>query len=133
MQASWVASDLLPKKEQAYVKTGHPLYNVYKSKTARLMSGETFETGYGDGSGSSGPVYRETVTIGGMKINNLRIGVANSLHLGSVDEDDQSRNTDGTLGLGFKKLNTARPTRQLNFMENLIAADFPQPLFTTHT
>ena len=111
------------------MKTGHALYNVSKSTTAKRISGETFSIAYGDGSGSSGPEYTETVGIGGAKLTKFAIGVSNSLRLGS---GQTSRNTDGPVGLGFKGLNTARPTQEPTFIGALIAAGaVTKNLFTT--
>ena len=77
LQTSWVASTLLPSDEQAYVQTGHGLYDPSQSTSAQPLDGENFEIGYGDGSGSSGPEYTETVVLGDVALAGMPIGVAN--------------------------------------------------------
>ena len=103
--SSWVASTNLPADEQAQVQTGFPLYDPSKSTTNQPFDGENFNIAYGDGSGSSGPVAREQVNIGGAIVPDMPIGVADSLHLGS---GQTSRNSDGPVGLAFKYGNSSK-------------------------
>ena len=130
LQTSWVASTLLPSDEQAYVQTGHGLYDPSQSTSAQPLDGENFEIGYGDGSGSSGPEYTETVVLGDVALAGMPIGVANMLHLGT---GQTSRNSDGPVGLGFQSLNSVKPDKQPTFAEALQSAGaLSKPVFTTH-
>jgi aspergillopepsin I len=57
ISTSWVFSDKLSSRDQS----GHA---IYKTSSAKQLSGETWEISYGDGSGASGKVYADTVVIG---------------------------------------------------------------------
>lgn len=119
----------MPANEQSGVQTGHSLYDPGQSTTAQPISGESFDIAYEDGSGSSGPEYTESVTIGGANLPNMAIGVCNSLTLGS---GSTSRNSDGPVGLGFQSINSASPTKEPTFAEALVAAGaVSDPVFST--
>jgi Eukaryotic aspartyl protease. len=54
---------------------GHPLYNPDDSSTYANVEGYTFDIEYADGTGLSGPVGTEDVTIGGITVQGQYIGV----------------------------------------------------------
>ncbi|EIW85996.1 acid protease [Coniophora puteana RWD-64-598 SS2] len=78
---------------------GHALYNPNKSSTASYESG-TFQLDSGVGADVKRDVYRDTVTLGGVKISHQEIGVAKT-----YPRRLRKANfiTDGILGLGFSE------------------------------
>ena len=97
------------------------------SSTFVNLTGETFNIGYGDGSGASGYAALESVNIGGATVPNQAIGVANAIEGGAVGNSGY----DGIIGLAFKYGNSIRPDQQPTFMENL-EQYVDQPVFTTN-
>ena len=119
----------MPADQQAQVQTGHGLYDPGQSSTAAPIDGESFNIGYVDGSGSSGPEYTESVTIGGANLPNFAIGVCDSLRFGP---GASARNSDGPVGLGFQAINSATPNKEPTFAEALVSAGaVAHPVFTT--
>lgn len=117
----------MPKDQQITVTRGS-VYNPNISSTSREVDGYTYGLAYADGSGSSGPVYRDTVNIGGAIVPNFPLGVCDDLRYG--DGSDGTRDTAGPVGLGFGKLNSIRPNPQCTFMECL-EPYVPEPVFGT--
>lgn len=117
---SWVFSTELPSAED----TGHTLYNPASSSTAELLVGETWNITYGDGSGASGNVYTDTVSVGTTTVTNQAVELANS-----VSAQFEQDNSDGLLGLAFNSINTVAPTQQKTFFSNALSS-LAAPLFT---
>ncbi|KAH8659789.1 aspartic peptidase domain-containing protein [Xylariales sp. PMI_506] len=117
----WVFSSLTPASEQ----DGQTLYAPAKSSTAKLLSGYTWEISYGDGSSSSGLVYDDVVTIGGVSFASQAVEVAEKVST----EFTSDTYSDGLLGLAFSTLNTVSPTAQLTFFDN-IKSTLALPLWT---
>lgn len=117
----------MPRDQQITVTRGS-VYNPNISSTSREVVGYTYGLAYADGSGSSGPVYRDTVNIGGAIVPNFPLGVCDDLRYGSGS--DGTRDTAGPVGLGFGKLNSIRPNPQCTFMECL-EPYVPEPVFGT--
>ncbi|KAA6412873.1 MAG: aspergillopepsin I [Lasallia pustulata] len=116
----WVFSTELPSAED----TGHTLYNPASSSTAELLVGETWNITYGDGSGASGNVYTDTVSVGTTTVTNQAVELANS-----VSAQFEQDNSDGLLGLAFNSINTVAPTQQKTFFSNALSS-LAAPLFT---
>ncbi|KAL5340336.1 aspartic peptidase domain-containing protein [Aspergillus crustosus] len=123
----WTASTLMPKDQQTTITRGS-VYNPSKSNTSSEVEGYTFGLAYADGSGASGPVYRDTVKIGGAIVPNFPVGVCDDLRYG--EGSDGTRDTAGPVGLGFGELNSIRPNPQGTFMEYL-QPYIPAPIFGT--
>lgn len=115
----WVFSNKMPVAQQS----GHAIYDPAPSGT--LKSGYTWNIRYGDGSGASGVVYADKVTIGGVTATSQAVEAATSVS--SSFASDQ--NNDGLVGLSFSTINTVSPVKQLTFFDS-IKSTLVSPLFT---
>ncbi|EWG55631.1 hypothetical protein FVEG_13605 [Fusarium verticillioides 7600] len=89
-------------------------YNASNSKTCEEMAGAKWSIEYGDGSGASGHVVKDTVSIGGLSVEAQAVQVADK-----VDESFATQQElDGLLGLGFSSINTVTPKKQKTFFDN---------------
>ncbi|GAA5988339.1 hypothetical protein JCM10908_002172 [Rhodotorula pacifica] len=79
----------------------HAKYDPSKSATSALVSGKTLNIRYGDGSSTSGVVYTDNVTLGGLTATAQAVGVATSL-----SSDFQSDPYDGLLGMAYGSIST---------------------------
>ncbi|KAL2825309.1 aspartic peptidase domain-containing protein [Aspergillus cavernicola] len=123
----WTASTLMPEDQQKTVTRGS-VYDPSNSSTSHEVEGYTYGLAYADGSGASGPVYRDTVNIGGAIVPNFAVGVCDDLQYGPGS--DGTRDTAGPVGLGFGVMNSVRPNPQCTFMECL-EPYVPEPIFGT--
>jgi hypothetical protein len=119
----WVFSSETPRQ----MTSGHTLYNIEQSSTARLLEGATWQIRYGDGSGASGGVYMDTVSIGGVTVQNQAVEVARMVSA-SFGNDSAS---SGLVGLGMDSINQVRPTPQRTFFANAME-NLAMPLFTAN-
>lgn len=94
----WVFSSELSKSESS----GHGVYNPSKSSTAKALQGATWQITYGDGSGASGNVYKDTVDVGGTTVTGQAVELASQIS----SQFQQDQDSDGLLGLAFSSINT---------------------------
>jgi aspergillopepsin I len=94
---SWVFSSLLPASE----RTGHDYYASSESSTYQAKPGYTWSIEYADGSGASGSVGTDTVTVGETTVHGQVIELAKK-----VSSEFVSDASDGLLGLSFSSINT---------------------------
>ena len=117
----WVFSSETPSNEVE----GQSTYDPSKSSTAKLLSGEKWDIVYGDGSSSSGNVYTDTVSIGGLTVPSQAVEVAQTVSSSFTQESA----IDGLVGLAFSTLNTVSPDQQETFFDNA-KSQLSAPLFT---
>lgn len=117
----WVFSSETPSSEV----NGQTVYNPAKSSTSKLQSGYTWSISYGDGSSSSGNIYADTVSVGGVSVTGQAVELAEKVS----DTFTSDSSTDGLIGLGFDSLNTASPKAVNTFFDNAVS-QLDSPLFT---
>ena len=110
----WILSTALSAVAFTGNTTPHNLYNPASSTSAVLLPGDTFNISYADNSGASGPVYSDTVNLGGIVIKNQAIGAA-TIATSTLIAGEQ----DGLLGLSLQR-NTIFPDRVPTFIQNFL-------------
>ncbi|RDL41578.1 putative endothiapepsin [Venustampulla echinocandica] len=118
----WVFSDSLP----ASSKKGHNIYTPSSSPSYKVLSGHKWSIAYADGSGASGTVGTDTVTIGGTSVTNQAVELADRISSSFVTDG-----LDGLLGLSFSSINTVKPTQQKTWFDNA-KASLSSPLFAAY-
>ncbi|KAI1334320.1 eukaryotic aspartyl protease [Xylariaceae sp. FL0016] len=119
----WVFSSETPSAQV----DGQAIYNIAQSSTAQRLTGNTWDISYGDGSSSSGNVYLDTVSVGGITVENQAVESATNVSSSFTQRPD----TDGLLGLAFSTLNTVQPSQQNTFFDNAMQ-NLASPLFTAN-
>nr|WDD23885.1 aspartic protease [Penicillium sp.] len=115
----WVFSSELPASEQA----GHSIYKP-GNNTGTKIAGATWQISYGDGSSASGDVYKDTVTVGGVKATGQAVEAASKISQQFVND----KNNDGLLGLAFSSINTVKPQAQTTFFDT-VKSQLDSPVF----
>ena len=118
-ESSWVFSSELSASDQS----GHTLYNPSKSKTAKVLSGDTWSISYGDGSSSSGNVYADTVQVGATTVTSQAVELAETVSA----EFTSDTASDGLLGLAFDSINTVNPLSRRH------SSATPKPVLRLHS
>jgi hypothetical protein len=107
----------------------HAAFDPAKSKSFKLMEGAKFKISYGDGSGASGIVGTDVVEIGGVKVENQVVELADAVSKTFIED----ANTDGLVGLAFSNLNTVndgtKKTPAKTFFDNIMG-NLDLPVFT---
>lgn len=117
----WVFSSETPTSQ----RNGQSIYTPGASSTSRRLSGASWSITYGDGSSSSGDVYTDVVTIGGVTASAQAVEAAQQVSSSFTSDSE----IDGLVGLGFKALNTVSPTKQNTFFDS-VKSSLNSPLFT---
>ncbi|KAF7862730.1 hypothetical protein EAF04_007603 [Stromatinia cepivora] len=118
----WVFSSLLG----ASSRSGHDIYTSSKSRTYKALSGYTWDITYGDGSGASGVVGTDTVTIGRTTVTGQAVELANQVSSSFVSDSG-----DGLVGMAFSNINTVSPEGQSTFFDNA-ASSLNSPIFAAY-
>jgi aspergillopepsin I len=103
---------------------GQTLYNAAASSSAARMDGAAWSITFGDGSSSSGDVFTDTVSVGGLAIKSQAVEAAKQVSASFTTDP-----LDGLMGLAFSKLNTVTPQPQKTFFDNALPS-LDAPLFT---
>lgn len=119
------SSDLWVFSTETTGDSTHTQYNPSKSSTSKKLTGATWSISYGDGSSSSGDVYTDKVTVGGLSVSSQAVEAAKKVSAEFESETD----LDGLLGLGFSSINTVKPTKQKTFFESALSS-LDSPVFT---
>jgi hypothetical protein len=101
--------------------SGHDYYKVDASKR---KSGYTWKISYGDGSGASGQVYADKVTVGAVTATSQAVEAATSVSAQFTQDVD----TDGLLGLAMSSINTVQPQQQKTWFDT-VKGQLAKPLF----
>ena len=72
------------------------MFDPSKSSTWKPLQGQSWTIRYGDGSTASGSVGSDLVTVGGLKVQNQGVEIAEQL-----SESFESNKGDGLMGLAF--------------------------------
>ncbi|KAI1869192.1 uncharacterized protein JN550_005822 [Neoarthrinium moseri] len=107
----WVFSSETERSDVA----GQATYNPDSSSTSKELSGASWDISYGDGSSSSGNVFTDVVSVGGVSFDSQAVETAKNVSTSFTSD----ANNDGLLGLAFSTLNTVTPTAQKTFFDNI--------------
>jgi hypothetical protein len=113
----WVFSSLQAQSSLS----GHDYYHVDSTKR---KSGYSWRISYGDGSGASGQVYADKVTVGAVTATSQAVEAATSVSA----QFSQDVDTDGLLGLAMSSINTVQPTQQKTWFDT-VKGQLAKPLF----
>lgn len=116
----WVFSSLQAQSSLS----GHDYYKVESSKA---KSGYTWKISYGDGSGASGKVYADKVTVGAVTATSQAVEAATSVSAQFTRDVD----TDGLLGLAMSSINTVQPQQQTTWFDT-VKSQLAKPLFSVN-
>lgn len=117
----WVFSSETPSSQ----RNGQAIYTASRSSTSKKVSGASWNIQYGDGSSSSGDVYQDKVTIGGLTVSSQAVEAAQKVSTSFTQDSD----TDGLVGLAFSDINTVSPRQQNTFFDNA-KSSLDSPVFT---
>ncbi|TVY71406.1 Aspergillopepsin-1 [Lachnellula suecica] len=105
---------------------GHDVYNPASSSTYKKLSGYTWQIEYADGSGASGTVGTDTVTIGSTTVEGQAVELATKVSTAFVSDS-----ADGLVGLAFSNINTVQPQQQSTFFDNA-QSSLDSPIFAAY-
>ncbi|KAF2104614.1 penicillopepsin [Rhizodiscina lignyota] len=103
----------------------HTIFDPTKSETFYNLKGSTFNTSFQEGSGASGTVGTDSISIGSVTSPNQAFGVANLISQRFSEDTPLS----GIFGLGFPSRGTITPKKQTPWFFNVLS-HLVQPVFT---
>ncbi|KAF1914641.1 aspartic peptidase domain-containing protein [Ampelomyces quisqualis] len=113
----WVFSNLQAQSSLS----GH---DYYQTDSTKKKTGYTWKISYGDGSGASGQVYADKVTVGAVTATSQSVEAASSVSAQFTRDVE----TDGLLGLAMSSINTVKPQQQKTWFDT-VKGKLAKPLF----
>lgn len=110
------------------VDPGQARWNHSASSTSSLIRDASWNITYGDGSGASGPIYKDTVTLGGIRVSHQAVEYASSVKQMDDGTNIVGSPISGIIGLAFESISRAKP-KQKTFFSN-VKRYLKSPLFT---
>lgn len=110
------------------VNSGQATWNTSDSTTSSKVKKSSWNITYVDGSGATGNVYKDTVAIGDLVVDNQGVEVANTVSDMDGGGSILGSPISGVVGFAFNSLNTASP-KQSTLFSNL-KDSLDKPLFT---
>ncbi|KAI1827562.1 aspartic peptidase domain-containing protein [Xylaria intraflava] len=107
----WVFSSETPRSSI----NGQTVYKPSSSSSSKKVSGASWSISYGDGSSSSGSVYHDVVSVGGVSFASQAVESASKVS----DEFTTDSSSDGLIGMAFSSLNTVQPKQEKTFFDNV--------------
>ncbi|EFX03838.1 aspartic proteinase [Grosmannia clavigera kw1407] len=93
---------------------GQTLYKPASSSSSEKLTGATWKIKYGDDSTSSGDVYTDVVSVGGLSVQSQAVESAKTVSSSFTSDTASS----GLLGLAFSSINAVLPDQQNTFFDN---------------
>lgn len=103
-------------------------WNASKSTTAKKIKDATWSIRYGDGSGGSGDVYTDVLTVGSIKVSGQAVESANSVSAQYSGSDILGSPISGIVGFAFDLQNRAKPKQKTPFSN--MKSHLTKPVFT---
>lgn len=103
-------------------------WNASASTTAELVEDGSWDIHYGDGSGASGEIYTDVVSVAGIKVSDQGVEVATEVSAQSSGGDILGKPVSGIVGFGFDSGNTASPKQKTLFTN--MKGSLDEPVFT---
>lgn len=110
------------------VDPGQARWNESASSTATLVQNGTWDISYADGSGASGTIYKDTISLAGISVNNQGVEYATNVSAMRSGGNILGPPTSGIVGFGFDSGNTASPAQNTVFSN--MKASLDSALFT---
>lgn len=108
---TWVWSNRM-SQDVLSKATHHTAFDPSRSSTFKDLEGAKWETRYGSRTWGSGTVGTDTLAIGGFRIENQAIQLAEHVH-------EPRAGADGSLGLAYSNLSTIEPVQKTP-LENML-------------
>ncbi|KAJ6779497.1 hypothetical protein PWT90_09025 [Aphanocladium album] len=103
-------------------------WNASKSTTAKPIKDATWSIRYGDGSGATGLVYSDVVSIAGLKVRGQAVESASEVFSQYSGTDILGSPVSGIVGFAFDKRNHAKPQVKTPFSN--MKGHLTKPVFT---
>lgn len=110
------------------VDAGQQKWNHTASSTAKLIKGGKWSIHYLDGSGGKGTIYKDTVSVGSVNVNDQGVEYATHVDPMGGGGNILGSPVSGIVGFGFDGSNTASPKQKTLFSN--MKDNLTKPLFT---
>lgn len=110
------------------VNKGQAKWNASASDTSSYVKKSSWDITYADGSGASGDVWKDSVSIAGLTVDSQGIEVADTVKKQSSGSTILGNPVSGIVGFAFNSGNTAKPRQKTLFSNMKDSLD--KPIFT---